>query len=119
MNLSPFKRRACISLLLGASLFLAACGGDGGGGGGDERPPYLPPPAPVEAAARPLGSVPEPSYLEEPLRLAAFLRLQQICLDAGLGVLKQVTSLGEGTNSSVFGPVCGAKFLHAQAVLSP
>jgi hypothetical protein len=36
MNLSPFKRRACISLLLGASLFLAACGG---GGGGDERPP--------------------------------------------------------------------------------
>jgi uncharacterized protein YkwD len=90
MNLSPFKRRACISLLLGASLFLAACGG---GGGGDERPPYVPPPAPVEAAARPLGSVPEPSYPEEPLRLAAFQRLQQIRLDAGLGVLKQVASL--------------------------
>jgi uncharacterized protein YkwD len=90
MNLSPFKRRACISLLLGASLYLAACGG---GGGGDERPPYVPPPAPVEADARPLGSVPEPSYPDEPLRLAAFQRLQQIRLDAGLGVLKQVASL--------------------------
>jgi uncharacterized protein YkwD len=90
MHFPCFKPSSRLALWLTASLLLASCGGSNDS---NSSAPYTPPPAPVEAPARPLGSVPEPTYPNEPLRLAAFQRLQTIRLDAGLGVFKQTTPL--------------------------
>jgi uncharacterized protein YkwD len=89
MNARSFKSMGLVAALVVSGLVGVGCGG--GGGTSAVLPPYTAPP--VEPAARVLGSVPEPSYPAEPLRLAAFRRLQQIRVDAGVGVLKQHPSL--------------------------
>jgi uncharacterized protein YkwD len=88
MNALLSQHTALPRCLIGAFLcaaWLAGCGG----GGGDSTPVPTPSGPTVESAARDAASVP-PGVYDDPLRTAAFDRLNQVRAQAGIGVLAQL-----------------------------
>ncbi len=104
---------ATASALTGA---LVACGG--GGGGDAPAPPPAPTPAPAPA---PTPSAPIAAQLTVPTpvgydadRLAAFNRLNEIRLSAGLGMLSQSTQMDQAAQAHAQWMVANDSFTHEE-----
>jgi uncharacterized protein YkwD len=101
---------------------LVACGG-GGGDGGDGAAPATPPPppAPAPTPATPIAAqltVPTPvGYDAE--RLAAFNRLNQIRLSAGLGMVAQNTMMDQAAQAHAEWMVANNSFVHDEVAGTP
>ena len=111
---------AAASALAGA---LVACGGGGGGG---EAP--APPPAPVPAPAPAPGpsSAPIAAQLTVPTpvgydadRLAAFNRLNEIRLSAGLGMLAQNAMMDQAAQAHAEWMIANDSFTHDEVAGTP
>jgi len=120
-TLSPFRdplRGRSLAMLfraVTAAATLSACGG----GGGDDTPsplPPSPPPAPTPVPTAPIAaqiSVPTPvGYDAE--RLAAFNRLNEIRLSAGLGMLAQSTTLDQAAQAHAEWIIANDSFTHEE-----
>ena len=97
---------------------LVACGG--GGGGDTPAPPPAPTPAPAPA---PTPSAPIAAQLTVPTpvgydadRLAAFNRLNEIRLSAGLGMLAQSTEMDQAAQAHAQWMVANDSFTHEEVV---
>lgn len=96
-----------------ALVVLGACGG-GGGAAPEPPPPSPPPPAPTPAATGPIAaqlSVPTPVGYDAD-RLAAFNRLNEIRLAAGLGMLAQSVALDQAAQAHAAWIVANDSFTH-------
>jgi len=107
------------SALTGA---LVACGG---GGAGDAPPAPAPTPAPVPTPA-PTPSTPIAAQLTVPTpvgydadRLAAFNRLNEIRLSAGLGMVAQNTMMDQAAQAHAQWMVANDSFVHGEAAGTP
>jgi hypothetical protein len=102
---------------LGALGVLSACGGGGGGAAGtapEPPPPSPPPPAPTPAPTGPIAaqlSVPTPVGYDAD-RLAAFNRLNEIRLAAGLGMLAQSVTLDQAAQAHAAWIIANDSFTH-------
>jgi hypothetical protein len=116
------RRRALASLFravaaAAALAVLGACGGGGGGGAAPEPPPPSPPPpapAPTPASTGPIAaqlSVPTPVGYDAD-RLAAFNRLNEVRLAAGLGMLAQSVALDQAAQAHADWIVENDSFTH-------
>jgi len=94
----------------------SACGGGGGDGGAAPTPPPSPAPAPVTLPA--VLSVPDPVGYDEN-RLAAFQRLNEIRLAAGLGLLAQNTLLDQAAQAHAEWEVTNDLYQHDEAEGTP
>ena len=118
---------ATVSCLAAATALLASMSACGGGGGDAPGPPPTPSPAPAPAPAptpTPSGpiaaqmSVPTPvGYDTE--RLAAFKRLNEIRLSAGLGMLAQSTLMDQAAQAHAEWMVANDVFSHQEQVGTP
>jgi hypothetical protein len=116
-----------VSRLAAATALLASLGACGGGGGGGDTP--APPPAPTPAPSpapspTPTGpiaaqmSVPAPvGYDTE--RLAAFTRLNEIRLSAGLGMVAQNTLMDQAAQAHADWMVANDVFSHQEQAGTP
>ena len=103
------------------SVALGACGGGGGGGGGGgspEPPPPAPTPAPAPSPA-PTGPIAAQMTVPTPVgydadRLAAFNRLNEIRLSAGLGMLAQSTAMDQAAQAHADWMIANDSFTHAE-----
>ena len=99
-----------------ASLALGACGG---GGGASEPPPApAPTPAPTPSPA-PTGPIAAQMTVPTPVgydadRLAAFNRLNEIRLSAGLGMLAQSTAMDQAAQAHAQWMVANDSFTHEE-----
>jgi len=125
----PPRRRALVQLFrvtaMAAMLAgLGACGGSGGAVPAPEPPPAPPPPAPAPAPPAPPGpiapqlSVPAPVGYDAD-RLAAFNRLNQIRLAAGLGMLAQNAALDQAAQAHAAWIVTNDTFAHDETPGTP
>ena len=108
---------AAASALTGA---LVACGGGGGGGAPTPPPPPIPaPPAPAPTA--PIAAqltVPTPVGYDAD-RLAAFNRLNEIRLSAGLGMLAQNTEMDQAAQAHAQWMITNDSFTHDEVAGTP
>lgn len=110
---------AVVSCLASATALLAALSGCGGGGGGDAP---VPPPAPVPAPSpaptpAPTGPIAAQMTVPTPVgydaeRLAAFNRLNEIRLSAGLGMVAQSTQMDQAAQAHAEWMVANDVFTH-------
>ena len=111
------RRRVLATLfraVAGAALASALHGCGGGGSGAPEPPPPAPTPAPSPAPSVPIAAqmtVPTPvGYDAE--RLAAFNRLNEIRLSAGLGMVAQSTAMDQAAQAHADWMVANGLFTH-------
>jgi hypothetical protein len=101
--------------MLAALTSLAACGG-GGGGAAPTPPPPPPAPAPAPTSSTPIAaqlSVPTPVGYDAD-RLAAFNRLNEIRLAAGLGMLAQNVAMDRAAQAHAEWMVANDSFTHEE-----
>jgi uncharacterized protein YkwD len=99
---------------------LVACGGGGGGGGG-AAPEPAPAPAPAPTPSAPIAAqltVPTPVGYDAD-RLAAFNRLNEIRLSAGLGMVAQNTMMDQAAQAHAEWMVANNSFVHDEAAGTP
>ena len=102
-----------------ASLALSACGGGGGGDApGPTPPPPPPPPAPTPTPS-PAGPIAAQLTVPTPVgydaeRLAAFNRLNEIRLSAGLGMLAQSTAMDQAAQAHADWMIANDSFTHEE-----
>jgi len=111
-------RLAAVAALIAAGFSLTACGG-GGAAGAPEPPPPPPPPAP--APTTPIAaqlSVPTPVGYDAD-RLAAFNRLNEIRLSAGLGMLAQSTAMDQAAQAHAEWMIANDAFTHEETAGTP
>lgn len=114
---------ATVSCLASATALLAAlsaCGGSGGSGGGAPSPPP-PAPAPAPAPTAPIAAqmtVPTPVGYDAQ-RLAAFNRLNEIRLSAGLGMVAQNSQMDEAAQAHAEWMVTNDSFTHEEQEGTP
>ena len=116
-TLATVSRLAAATALLAT---LSACGGGGGGGGGGgdttTPPPPAPTPSPSPTPSGPIAaqmSVPTPvGYDTE--RLAAFNRLNEIRLSAGLGMVAQNTLMDQAAQAHADWMIANDAFVHTE-----
>ena len=119
------RRRALARLFRGVAAsatlgVLGACGGGGGGGGSVPAPPPAPP-SPSSSPAGPIAaqlSVPAPVGYDAD-RLAAFNRLNEIRLAAGLGMLAQDAALDQAAQAHAAWIVANDSFTHDETAGTP
>ena len=124
---SPFRdasRRRSLAVLFRATALaaLGACGGGGGGGG--PVPDPSPPPAPVPSPSpSPSPGTPIAAQMSVPVpvgydadRLAAFNRLNEIRLSAGLGMLAQNALLDGAAQAHADWIIANDSFTHEETV---
>ena len=112
LSLRLLCRLAAAAALIAAVFSLTACGG--GGGGAPEPPPAPPPPTPAPAPTAPIAaqlSVPTPVGYDAD-RLAAFNRLNEIRLSAGLGMLAQSTAMDRAAQAHADWMIANDSFTH-------
>lgn len=121
------RRRALAALFRAVAIAstaaaLNACGGGGGGPAAPEAPPPSPPPpVPAPASAGPIAaqrSVPTPVGYDAD-RLAAFNRLNEIRLAAGLGMLAQNAGLDQAAQAHAAWIVANDSFTHDETAGTP
>ena len=115
--LAVLFRRVAAAALLGA---LGACGGSGGSTPAPEppSPPPVPTPSPTPAPAAPIAAqmtVPTPVGYDAD-RLAAFNRLNEIRLSAGLGMLAQNAAMDQAAQAHAEWIIANNSFTHEEAV---
>jgi uncharacterized protein YkwD len=115
---APLFRAVAGGALAGA---LGACGG--GGQAGSPSPPSapVPAPAPAPAQAAPIAaqlSVPAPVGYDAD-RLAAFDRLNEIRLSAGLGMLVQTAALDQAAQAHADWIIANDSFTHDEGAGTP
>ena len=118
LSLHLLFRLAAAAALIAAVLSLTACGG-GGGSDAPVAPPPPPPPAPAPTA--PIAaqlSVPTPVGYDAD-RLAAFNRLNEIRLAAGLGMLAQSTAMDQAAQAHADWMIANDSFTHEETAGSP
>ena len=98
-----------------ASAALSACGGGGGSAAAPESPP---PPAPTPAPS-PAGPIAAQMTVPTPVgydadRLAAFNRLNEIRLSAGLGMLAQSTAMDQAAQAHAQWIIANDSFSHEE-----
>ena len=114
------RRRTLVRLFRAAatmaSLSLNACGGGGAGDAPEPPPPPVPTPSPSPAPAGPIDAqlaVPTPvGYDAE--RLAAFNRLNEIRLSAGLGMLAQSAAMDRAAQAHADWMIANDSFTHEE-----
>ncbi|HEY8973173.1 MAG TPA: CAP domain-containing protein [Burkholderiaceae bacterium] len=118
------RRRVLATLfraVAGAALASALHGCGGGGSGAPEPPPPAPTPAPSPAPSGPIAAqmtVPTPvGYDAE--RLAAFNRLNEIRLSAGLGMVAQSTAMDQAAQAHADWMVANDVFSHEEQTGTP
>lgn len=120
LSLHLLFRMAAAAALIATVLSLIACGG-GGGSETPVPPPPPPPPAPAPAPTAPIAaqlSVPTPvGYDVE--RLAAFNRLNEIRLSAGLGMLAQSTAMDQAAQAHAEWMIANNSFTHDEIEGTP
>ena len=114
--LAGLFRAVAAAAALAALGALGACGGGGGGAAGTapEPPPSSPPPAPTPAPTGPIAAqlwVPTPVGYDAD-RLAAFNRLNEIRLAAGLGMLAQSVTLDQAAQAHAAWIIANDSFTH-------
>jgi hypothetical protein len=118
-SIDPRGRRALAGLFRVAAAttalaMLGACGGGAGGDGGDSAAPSSPPMSPAPSPVGPIAAqmtVPAPVGYD-PERLAAFDRLNEIRLAAGLGMLAQNAALDQAAQAHADWIVANDSFTH-------
>jgi uncharacterized protein YkwD len=108
-----------VMAMLAALTSLAACGG--GGGAAPTPPPPQPAPAPAPTSATPIAaqlSVPTPVGYDAD-RLAAFNRLNEIRLAAGLGMLAQNVAMDQAAQAHAEWMVANDSFTHEEVDGTP
>ena len=110
-------RLAAAAALIATVLSLIACSG---GGGSDAPVPPPPPPAPVPAPS-PSPTAPIAAQLSVPTpvgydadRLAAFNRLNEIRMAAGLGMLAQSTAMDQAAQAHADWMIANDSFTHEE-----
>ena len=120
LSLHLLFRLAAAAALIATVFSLTACGG-GGGAGAPEPPPPPPPPTPSPAPTAPIAaqlSVPTPvGYAAD--RLAAFNRLNEIRLSAGLGMLAQSTAMDQAAQAHADWMIANNAFTHDETEGTP
>jgi hypothetical protein len=119
LSLHLLFRLAAAAALIATVFSLIACGG----GGGDAADPAPPPPAPAPAPAptAPIAAqltVPAPVGYDAD-RLAAFNRLNEIRLSAGLGMLAQSTAMDQAAQAHADWMIANDSFTHEETAGSP
>ncbi len=112
-------RLAAGAALLAALMSLTACGG--GGAAPAPPPPPAPPPAPVPAPTAPIAaqlSVLTPVGYDAD-RLAAFNRLNELRLSAGLGMLAQSTAMDQAAQAHAEWMIANDSFTHEEIAGTP
>ena len=97
---------------------LVACGGEGGGDAPAPPPAPTPSPAPAPTPSAPIAAqltVPAPVGYDAD-RLAAFNRLNEIRLSAGLGMLAQSTAMDQAAQAHAEWMVANDSFTHEEVV---
>ena len=117
---SPSLRWLVIAAM---ALSLSGCGGGGGSAAAPEPPP--PPPAPVPAPS-PTPTAPIAAQLTVPTpvgydadRLAAFNRLNEIRLSAGLGMVAQQTQMDQAAQAHAEWMIANDAFTHEEVEGTP
>jgi uncharacterized protein YkwD len=110
-------RVAAGAALLAALMSLIACGG-GGGAGAPAPPPSPAAPAPAPAPIAPQLTVPDPVGYDAD-RLAAFRRLNEIRLAAGLGQLAQSTAMDQAAQAHADWIIANDSFTHDEVEGTP
>ena len=114
---------ATVSSLAAATALLATLSACGGGGGGESPtpPPPAPTPSPSPAPTGPIAAqmtVPTPvGYDAE--RLAAFNRLNEIRLSAGLGMVAQNTLMDQAAQAHADWMIANNSFVHTETSGTP
>ena len=119
LSLHLLFRLAAAAALIATVLSLIACGGGGGGASVPAPPPPAPAPAPTPTA--PIAAqltVPSPvGYDAE--RLAAFNRLNEIRLSAGLGMLAQSRPMDQAAQAHADWVIANDSFTHEETAGTP
>ena len=119
LSLQLLFRLAAAAALIATMLSLIACGGGGGAAPVPAPPPPAPAPAPTPTA--PIAAqltVPAPvGYDAE--RLAAFNRLNEIRLSAGLGMLAQSTAMDQAAQAHADWMIANDSFTHEEQENTP
>ena len=113
LSLHLLFRLAAGAALLAALMSVTGCGGGGGSSGGAAPVPVPapPPPAPSPAPIAAQLSVPAPVGYDAD-RLAAFNRLNEIRLSAGLGMLAQSAAMDQAAQAHAAWIVANDMFTH-------
>jgi hypothetical protein len=118
LSMRLLLRLAAAAALIATLMSLTACGG---GGAGAPAAPPPPAPAPSPAPAAPIAaqsSVPAPVGYDAD-RLAAFERLNEIRLSAGLGLLAQSTAMDRAAQAHAEWMVANDSFTHGEVAGTP
>ncbi len=120
LSLPLLFRLAAAAALIATVLSFTACGG---GGGDVPVPPPPPPPAPTPA---PTPSTPIAAQLSVPTpvgydadRLAAFNRLNELRLSAGVGMLAQSTAMDQAAQAHAEWMIANDSFTHDEIAGTP
>ena len=120
LSLHLLFRLAAAAALIATMLSLIACGG-GGGPPAPAPPPPVPGPGPAPTPMAPIAAqmtVPVPvGYDAE--RLAAFNRLNEIRLSAGLGMLAQSAAMDQAAQAHAEWMIANDSFTHEETAGSP
>ncbi len=127
--LDPERRRALATLLRGVAgaAVLGGLHGCGGGGGGNDTPSPAPAPSPAPTptpAPPPSGPIAAQTSVPLPVgydadRLAAFTRLNEIRLSAGLGMLAQSPTLDQAAQAHAAWIIANDSFTHVETAGTP
>jgi len=120
LSLHLLFRMAAAAALIATVLSLIACGG-GGGSEAPAPPPPPPAPAPAPTPTAPIAaqlSVPTPVGYDAD-RLAAFNRLNEIRLSAGLGMLAQNTAMDQAAQAHADWMIANNSFTHDEIAGTP
>ena len=120
LSLHLLFRLAAGAALLAVVLSLTACGG-GGAGAPEPAPPPPPAPAPAPAPTAPIAaqlSVPAPVGYDAD-RLAAFNRLNELRVAAGLGMLAQSTAMDRAAQAHAEWMIANDSFTHEEVAGTP
>ena len=123
------RRRALATLFRAVAITTvataSALSGCSGGGGGDDPPEPPPPPAPTPAPSpAPTGPIAAQLTVPTPVgydtdRLAAFNRLNELRLAAGLGMLAQSTAMDQAAQAHADWMIANDSFTHEEAAGTP
>ena len=121
LSLPLLFRLAAAAALIATVLSLTACGGAGDAPAPAPAPPPPPTPAPAPVPAEPIAaqlSVPTPVGYDAD-RLAAFNRLNEIRLSAGLGMLAQSTAMDQAAQAHADWMIENNSFTHEETAGTP